>query len=215
MFNHIARRGSEVVSGTTNPPMHVSGHGSQEELKLILNLVRPRYFVPIHGEYSQLSKHAKLASHLRDLGLEDTFLLEGGQTLEIDHHGARFGAKVPVGRVCIDSGSIDEVVEDMVIRDRRHLSEDGFVIPIIAINKNLGLPEGLPEIVSRGFVALDEGSDLLSAARKVVARTLESSSAEERTDVGVIQEKIRQDLKRFLNKETSRRPLIVPVILEV
>lgn len=215
MFNHISRRGAEVVAGSTNPPIHVSGHGSQEELKLILNLVRPRYFVPIHGEYWQLSKHAQLASHLRGLGLEETFLLECGQTLEIDHHGARYGAKVAVGRVCIDSGSIDEVVEDMVIRDRRHLSEDGFVIPIIAINKNLGQPEGLPEIVSRGFVALDESSELLASARKVVARTLESSTAEERTDVGVIQEKIRQDLKRFLNRETSRRPLIVPVILEV
>ncbi len=215
MFNHIARRGAEVLAGSSSPPMHVSGHGSQEELKLILNLLRPRYFVPIHGEYSQLSKHARLAAHLRGLGLEETFVLECGQTLEIDRHGARFGSKVAVGRVCIDSGSIDEVVEDMVIRDRRHLSEDGFVIPIIAINKHLGLPEGLPEIVSRGFVALDEGNEVLASARKIVARTLESSSPEERADVGVIQEKIRQDLKRFLNRETSRRPLIVPVILEV
>ena len=95
----------------------------------MLNLVRPRYFVPVHGEYRQMAKHAKLAQHLRHAGLEETFILETGQTLEIDHHGARKGEKVTVGRVCIDSGSIDEVVEDMVIRDRRHLSEDGFVIP--------------------------------------------------------------------------------------
>jgi len=215
MMNHIARRGAEVVAGSTNPPIHVSGHGSQEELKLILNLVRPRYFVPIHGEYWQMSKHAALASHLRSYGLEETFLLETGQSLEFDRHGARKGEKITVGRVCIDSGSIDEVVEDIVIRDRRHLSEDGFVIPIIAIDKHTGRSEGLPEIVSRGFVKLEEGSELMVAARQIVARTLETSSNEERTDWGVMQEKIRADLKRFLSKQTARRPLIMPVILEV
>jgi len=214
MLNHVARRGCEVVAGSMNPPVHVSGHGSSEELKLMLNLIRPRYFMPIHGEYWQMSKHAKLASHLRTLGLEETFILESGQVLEIDHHGARKGGKVPVGRVCIDSGSIDEVVEDIVIRDRRHLSEDGFVIPIISIDKHTGRADGLPEIVSRGFVSLEEGSDLIAAARQVVARTIETSSREERTDPGVMQEKIRTDLKRFIHKETSRRPLIMPVILE-
>jgi ribonuclease J len=214
MLNHVARRGCEVVAGSMNPPVHVSGHGSSEELKLMLNLIRPRYFVPIHGEFWQMSKHAKLASHLKTLGLEETFLLESGQVLEIDHHGARKAGKVTVGRVCIDSGSIDEVVEDMVIRDRRHLSEDGFVIPIVSMDKNTGRADGLPEIVTRGFVSLDEGSDLLATARQVVARTIENSSREERTDWGVMQEKIRTDLKRFLHKETSRRPLIMPVILE-
>jgi ribonuclease J len=215
MLNHVSRRGAEVIAGSMNPPVHVSGHASQEELKLILNLVRPRYFIPIHGEYWQLSKHAQMASHLRTYGLEEAFVLESGQTLEIDHHGARRGGKVPVGRVCIDSGSIDEIVEDIVIRDRKHLAEDGFVIPIIAIDKHSGRSETLPEIVTRGFVSLDEGSDLMTGARQVVARTLESSSDEERTDWGVMQEKIRADLKRYLNKQTQRRPLIMPVILEV
>jgi ribonuclease J len=216
MINHISKRGAELVYGSMNPPVHVSGHGSAEELKLMLNLVRPRYFMPVHGEYRQLSRHARLAQHLRDQGLEDIFILETGETLELDRHGARKGDKVTVGRVCIDSGSIDEVVEDMVIRDRRHLSEDGFVLPIIAINKHSGRSEGLPEIVSRGFVPVDEeGSDILMAARQVVARTLESSTPEERSDWGVMQEKIRTDLKRFLSKQTQRRPLIMPVILEV
>ncbi len=127
-------------------------------------------------------------------------MLETGETLEIDRAGARRGEKVQVGRVCIDSGTIDEVVEDIVIRDRRHLSEDGFVLPIIAISKNSGRNETLPEIVSRGFMSFEDGSDLLQKARQVVARTLESSSEEERTDWGVMQEKIRADLKRFLNK---------------
>ncbi len=214
MINHVARRGADVIYGPMNPPVHVSGHGNSEELKLILNLVRPRYFVPVHGEYRQLSKHAALAQHLLHSGLEETFILETGQTLEIDSIGARKGKNVTVGRVCIDSGTLDEVVEDIVIRDRRHLAEDGFVIPIIAINKHTGRAEGLPEIVSRGF-AKDEGRDILVDARQVVLKTLDGSSAEERTDMGVIQEKIRVDLKRFINKQTQRRPLIMPVILEV
>jgi ribonuclease J len=213
-MNHMARRGVELVYGTMKPPVHVSGHASEEELKLVLNLVRPRFFVPIHGEYRQLSRHAALAQHLRFAGLEDTFVLETGETLEIDNRGARRGDNITVGRVCIDSGSLDDVVEDLVIRDRRHLSEDGFVLPIIAINKHTGKSEGLPEIVSRGFVS-GEGAGILQEARAVVARTLETSSPEERGDWGVMQEKIRMDLKRFLNKQTQRRPLIMPVILEI
>src|ERR1700761_7359100 len=214
MMNHIARRGAELVYGNMKPPVHVSGHASEEELKLILNLVRPRYFVPIHGEYRQLSRHAQLAEHLRFAGLEESFVIETGGTLEIDHLGRRRGETITVGRICIDSGSLDDVVEDIIIRDRRHLSEDGFVLPIIAINKNTGKSEGLPEIVSRGFVSGDNSAILLEA-RSVVRRTLDSSSAEERGDWGVMQEKIRTDLKRYLNKQTQRRPLIMPVILEV
>jgi ribonuclease J len=213
MMNHIARRGADLVYGTMKPPIHVSGHASEEELKLVLNLVRPRYFVPIHGEYRQLSRHASLAQHLRFAGLQDTFVLETGETLEIDQNGAHPGEKITVGRVCIDSGSVDEVVEDLVIRDRRHLSEDGFVLPIVVINKQTGKSEGLQEIISRGFVP--DGAGVLQEARGVVARTLETSTPEERSDWGVMQEKIRMDLKRFLNKQTQRRPLIMPVILEI
>jgi ribonuclease J len=215
MMNHLARRGADVVYGTMNPPIHVSGHGSAEELRLVLNLVRPRFFVPVHGEYRQLARHAQLAHHLSHSGLEGTFILESGDTLEIDEKGASKGETIAVGRVCIDSGSLDEVVEDIVIRDRRHLSEDGFVLPIIAINKHTGRSEGLPEIVSRGFMSLEDSAQVLQDARQLVMKTLDGSTAEERGDWGVMQEKIRADLKRFLTKKTSRRPLIMPVILEV
>jgi ribonuclease J len=215
MMNHLARRGADIVYGTMNPPIHVSGHGSAEELRLVLNLVRPKYFIPIHGEYRQLAKHAQLAQHLSHWGLEGTFVLESGETMEIDSAGARKGDPVTVGRVCIDSGTLDEVVEDIVIRDRRHLSEDGFVLPIIAMNKHTGKPEGLPEIVSRGFMSMEESSEVMQEARQVVMKTIDSSTAEERGDWGVMQEKIRADLKRYLTKQTSRRPLIMPVILEV
>ncbi|HEY1243013.1 MAG TPA: ribonuclease J [Bryobacteraceae bacterium] len=215
MIDHMSRRGADVFYGSMNPPLHVSGHASVEEMKLVLNLVRPRYFMPIHGEFRQLSKHARLAEHLRFAGLEESFIMESGDILEIDHHGARKAGRVQVGRVCIDSGSVDEVVQEVVIRDRRHLSEDGIVLPIIAINRHTGRMESLPEIVSRGFALAEDGSEFMQTARQIVAKTLEGSNQEEKTDWGVMKEKIRADLKRYIVKETSRRPLIMPVILEV
>ncbi|MBM3774983.1 MAG: ribonuclease J [Acidobacteria bacterium] len=215
MLDHLERRGADVVYGPMNPPLHVSGHGSMEELRLVLNLVRPRYFIPIHGEYRQLAKHARLAEHLRHVGLKQTFVLESGETLELDREGARKGGRVTVGRVFIDSGSVDDVVGEMVIRDRRHLSEDGIVLPVIAINRHTGRVEQVPEIVSRGFSVGEDGAEFLQGARQVVAQTLESSSPEEKTDWGVMKERVRSDLKRYITKQTSRRPLIVPVILEV
>ena len=215
LMNHFARRGAEIIYGGGSPPVHVSGHGYREELMLILNLVRPKYFMPVHGEYLQLIRHAQLASQLEGRGVESTFIVENGESLLIDERGARKGEKINTGRVCIDSGSLGDVVEDMIIRDRRHLSEDGFVIPVIAINKATGQMQGPPEIISRGFVSLEESSELLPFAKQLVARTIENSNPEERGDWGVMQEKIRTDLKRFLSRETQRRPLIVPVVLEV
>jgi len=214
MIDHMSRRGAEVLYGSMNPPLHVSGHGSIEEMKLVLNLVRPRYFMPIHGEFRQLTKHARLADHLRFSGMEETFVMDTGEVLEIDHHGARKAGKVTVGRVCIDSGSIDDVVQEMVIRDRRHLSEDGIVLPIIAINRHTGRMENVPEIVSRGF-NVGEDEAFVEMARSIVAKTLEGSNQEEKTDWGVMKEKVRADLKRYIVKQTQRRPLIMPVILEV
>lgn len=214
VINHLARRNANIFFGSRTPTIHVSGHASSEELKVLLNLVRPKYFVPLHGEYWQLRKHIELASGLKEQGLEQCFLMETGQTLIFDNKGGRYGDRVNVGRVCIDSGSLDDVVEDLVIRDRRHLAEDGFVLPIIAIDKLTGKLEGRAEIISRGFIA-EDNKEVLAGARSILAKTLESSSAEERSDVGVMQEKIRADLKRYLAKETQRRPLIMPVILEV
>ena len=215
MIDHLSKRGADVMYGSMNPPLHVSGHGSIEELRLVLNLVRPRYFMPIHGEFRQLAKHARLAEHLRSSGLEECFLMETGDRLEIDARGARKAGKVAVGRVCIDSGVFDEIVGETVIRDRRALSEDGIVVPIVVINKHTGKVEAVPELVSRGFTSDEGGSDILTGARQVVARTLESASLEEKTDWGVIKDKIRADLKRYISKQTQRRPLIMPVILEV
>jgi ribonuclease J len=215
MIDHLSRRGAEVIYGSTTPPVHVSGHASQEELNLMLNLVRPRFFVPIHGEYRQLARHAALAEHLRYAGLEESFVLESGNVLEIDSHGARKAGSVAVGRVCIDSDAVDEVVEDVIIHDRRHLSEEGIVLTVIAINRHTGEIESQPEIVTRGFVAPEDGAELVSRAREIVISTLENSTGEEKTDYGVMKAKISADLKRFIARETAKRPLILPVILEV
>jgi ribonuclease J len=214
MINHLSKRGADVLYGTMNPPIHVSGHGSVEELRLVLNLVKPKYFMPIHGEYRQLAKHARLADHLRHSSLKESFIMETGDVLEIDSKGARKNGRVTVGRVCIDSGLVDEVIGDMVIRDRKHLSEDGIVLAIIAINKLTGKVENAPEVVARGF-ASDDSSEFMKNARQVVTRTLENSSAEEKMDWGVMKEKVRGDLKRYISKHTQRRPLIMPVILEI
>src|SRR5213083_1000666 len=213
MVDHLFRRESHVIyeDGST-PPIHVSGHASQEELKLIINLVKPRYFTPVHGEYRQLKLHAEMAGAMHG-SVGKVMLIESGDVLEFDELGARKAGRVNVGRVCIDSGSRTDVVEDLVIRDRRHLSEDGIVLPIIAINKLSGRVESTPEIVTRGFAVGDNG--LMDGARQVVMQTLEQSSEEEKGVYGVIKEKIRADLKRYISKQRQKRPLIMPVILEI
>jgi ribonuclease J len=214
MIDHLFRREANVIyEDGSSPPVHVSGHASQEEMKLLMNLVKPRYLIPIHGEYRQLRLHADLARSLHG-AVGQVLLLQSGDVLEFDELGARKLDRVPVGRVCIDSGSRAEVVEDLIIKDRRHLSEDGFVLPIIAINKLTGSVESIPEIVMRGFAAVTENG-FIEEARRVITNTLDGSTPEEKADYGVIKEKIRADLKRFIGKTTSRRPLIMPVILEI
>jgi ribonuclease J len=201
-----------IYDDGSSPPIHVSGHASQEELKLIINLVKPRYFVPVHGEYRQLKLHAELAKSMHG-AVGNVMLIESGDVLEIDELGARKAGKVNVGRVCIDSGSRVDVVEDLIVKDRRHISEDGIVLPIIAIHKLTGDIGPPPEIVTRVFNIGEDG--LMDGARQIVMQTLEQSSDEERADYGVIKEKIRADLKRYISKQTQKRPLIMPVILEI
>jgi ribonuclease J len=213
MIDHLFRREAHVIyDDGSSPPVHVSGHGSQEELKLIINLVNPKYFIPIHGEYRQLKLHAEMAGGMHS-SVGKVMLIESGDVLEFDELGARKAGRVNVGRVCIDSGSRTDVVEDLIIKDRRHLSEDGIVLPIIAIHKLTGRLESSPEIVTRGFAPGEDG--FVDGARQVVMQTLELSNDEEKADYGVIKEKIRADLKRYISKQTQKRPLIMPVILEI
>ena len=212
VIDHLERREAKVIydDGTAGL-IHVSGHGSQEELRLMINLLRPKFFVPVHGDYRHLKRHAELAGNMNIV--EKIVLLEDGDILDLDAQSAEKSGKITVGRVCIDAGGAIDVVEDVVIRDRQHLSEGGIVLPIITINKRTGKVENAPEIVMRGFAVDDP--EMISESRHIVQRTLESSSDEEKADYGVIKEKIRTDLKRYIQKSTSRRPLIMPVILEI
>src|SRR5450432_145930 len=173
MIDHLFRREAHVIyDDGSSPPVHVSGHGSQEELRLIINLVKPKYFIPIHGEYRQLKLHAELAASMRG-SVGNVILIESGDVLEFDDLGARKAGRVNIGRVCIDSGSRTDVVDDIVIKDRRHISEDGIVLPIIAINKLTGRVESTPEIVTRGFNPGEDG--LLDGAKRIVEDTLAHS----------------------------------------
>jgi len=212
MLDHMFRRRALVYYDNSAGTIHVSGHASQEEQKLLLQLVKPKYFIPVHGEYRHLFRHAALAHQLGCVS-QEILLLEDGRQIEFTEDGVHRRDPVTAGRVCVDSGSLEEI-EEVVIRDRKHLSEDGIVVPIIAIDKHTGKMESHPEIVSRGLMS-DNGQELIAGARLVIMKTVEESNAEEKSDWGVIKEKIRVDLKRYINKQTSKRPLILPVILEV
>jgi ribonuclease J len=212
MLDHMFRRRALVYYDNSAGVIHVSGHASQEEQKLVLQLIKPKYFIPVHGEYRHLFRHAALAHQLGVVSGE-ILLVENGQNIEFTEDGVRRRDPVTAGRVLVDSGSLEEI-EEVVVRERKHLSEDGVVVPIIAIDKHTGKLESQPEIVSRGFMS-DNGSDLVAGARDIVLRTINTSNAEERADWSVIKEKIRVDLKRYISKQTSKRPLILPVILEV
>ena len=176
---------------------------------MLINLVRPKFFVPVHGDFRNLRRHAQLA--METGAVEHAIVIEDGDVLELDETDARKKDKVTVGRVLIDSGSTADIVEDLVVRDRRILSEDGIVLAILAINKRMGKVEREPEIVMRGF----GGADITEQARELVLRTLDGLSGEQRTDYGMVKEKVRVELKRLIQKSTGKRPMIIPVILEI
>ena len=210
VIDHLSRREANVIfDDGSHGLIHVSGHGSQEELRLLINLVRPKYFIPVHGDYRNLRRHAQLA--METGAIEHAIVIEDGDVLEVDAEDARKKDKITAGRILIDSGSTIDVVEDLVVRDRRILSEDGIVLAVLAINKRMGKIEREPEIVMRGF----GGADITEEAREVVLKTIDSLSGEQKTDYGLVKEKVRVDLKRLIQKTTGRRPMIMPVILEI
>jgi ribonuclease J len=210
VIDHLSRREANVIyDDGRHGLIHVSGHGSQEELRLLINLVRPKYFIPVHGDYRYLRRHARLA--METGAIEHAIIIEDGDVLEMDGDDARVREKVTAGRILIDSGSSIDVVEDLVIRDRRILSEDGVVVAVLAINKRTGKVEREPEVLMRGF----GGADITEQARETVLKTLEGLSTEQKSDYGMVNEKVRVDLKRLIQKSTGRRPMIVPVILEI
>jgi len=212
LINHLYRRGAEVFHEKVSE-VHVSGHASQEELMLMLNLVRPRFFIPIHGEYRHLVKHSQLA---RKVGIspERCLLAVNGDIVTFREGEAAIEGTAESGRVFVDGKGIGDVGE-IVLKDRKHLSEDGMVVVIIGINQGTGEIIYGPDIVSRGFVFEDESQEFLDETRKIVLDTLAGLNLEVMADWNEVKMEVRRILRRFFNKAIERRPVILPLILEM
>ncbi len=212
LINHLYRRGAEVYHEQVSE-VHVSGHASQEELKLLLNLVKPRFFLPVHGEYRHLVRHGRLAERV-GIPKERCLLAENGDVVAVNQQEACIIGKVESGRVFVDGKGIGDVGA-IVLKDRKHLSEDGMVVVIIGITQYNGQIIYGPDIVSRGFVFEDESQEYLEAARQVVTDMLAQLSAEVIGNRDEVKQEVRQVLRRFFKKTIERRPVILPLILEM
>jgi len=191
--------------------VHVRGHAAQEELKIIQLLVRPKYFVPVHGEYRHLALHADIASAV-GVPNENIFVMVDGDVLEIDEKGARIAGRVPADYVYVDGLGVGDI-DHLVLRDRHHLATDGMVVVILAIEKSTGRLIGEPEILSRGFVDIDESEELLRRTREMVVSSLEG--ADHIAEWSVANIRVKDAIAQFLYNETHRRPMILPVSVEV
>lgn len=212
IINHLFRRGANVIYEKVSE-IHVSGHASKEELKLMLNMVRPKYFMPVHGEYRHLRYHGMLAEKTV-VPKENIFILENGEVLEISEAGAAKNGAVSSGRVFIDGKGMGDV-EDMVLRDRRRLAHDGIVLVHIAVEKLTGNIVSGPDIISRGFVFEDASPDVMNDVKELVLETLSHMDKEMITDASLLQAKLRSTLKKYLRNTMERRPMIMPIIVEV
>ena len=208
LVKHGARVIYEKISG-----IHVSGHPSQEDLKLMINLVRPKFFIPVHGEYRMLKKHADLA---RDMGIppERIFVAENGTVLEFDRRSGRIAGRATAGRVLVDGLGVGDV-GNVVLRDRRQLSQDGILIVVITVNRESGTMMAGPDIVSRGFVYVRESEKLMEEARMKVKDALERCNNRGLSEWPAIKSQVRDVLGKFLYEKTRRRPMILPIIMEV
>ncbi len=212
IINHLFKRGANVIYEKVSE-VHVSGHASKEELKLMLNLVKPKYFIPIHGEYRHLVYHSRLAEKI-GIPKENIFILENGEALEISDIGAAKNGRVNSGRVFIDGKGVGDV-EGMVLRDRQRLAYDGIVLVIIAVEKLTGRVVSGPDIISRGFVFEDASPELLNDVNSLVSDTLKKLDREIMSDSSLVKAKIRTALKKYLRNTMERSPMIMPIIFEV
>ena len=211
VINRLLERGAKVIYETLSE-IHVSGHACQEELKLILSLVKPKYFIPAHGEVRHLMKHAKIATQM-GMPEEDIFIMENGNCLEISQKDAKIVGDVPSGNILVDGLGVGDV-GNIVLRDRRHLSEDGLIIVVITITKEGKVVSG-PDIISRGFVYVRESEDLIEDAKNVVRKILKEDSRDNLKDWNGLKSDIRDNLRSYIFKNTKRNPMILPIIMEV
>lgn len=208
----LFKQGAEVIY-ERSMGVHVSGHASQEELKIILNLIRPQYFVPVHGEYHHLIKHAKLAENL-GIPKENIFVAENGQIIEVGKKKGGLNGKVSSGRILVDGLGVGDV-GNIVLRDRRQLSQEGIMIVVVTIDKDKGGVLAGPDIVSRGFVYVRESEELIVDAKEKVKEALDACAQRNVTEWAVIKSQVRERLSRHLYEKTGRRPMILPIIMEV
>ena len=212
--DELFRLGANVIYGpSAASAVHVSGHGSQEELKLMLNLMKPKYFIPIHGEYRMLRQHALLAESV-GIEKENIFLLDNGDTVEIQNGVARKGNKVPSGIVLIDGLGVGDV-GNIVLRDRKLLSQDGILVVVVTLSKQDGTILSGPDIISRGFVYVRESEGLLEEANRLVTQTLVKLMSDNVNEWASLKTNVKDVLGRFLYEQTRRRPMILPIIMEV
>ncbi len=212
VINHLYRRGAEVHYETTSE-IHVSGHASQNDLKTVLNLVKPEYFVPVHGEYRHLVKHAQLA-HSMGWAEDRAIMISNGTPLVLSANGHHTEPRVETGRVFIDGKGVGDVGL-MELRDRRHLANHGLVIVFLALHQKTGEIVSGPEIITRGFVPEDESEELLNEAKALVGQMLDAHSREAIADWEELRVEVRKTLRRLFNKTMDRRPLILPIIMEL
>jgi ribonuclease J len=191
--------------------VHVRGHASQEELKLMLSLARPRYFLPVHGEYRMLMLHAQIAQSM-GMDADRTFVLEDGDVLEIEEEAATVSGRVPADNVFVDGILVGDV-DHVILRDRKHLASDGMVVAIIAVDKQTGRLANRPDIVSRGFVDVEESEELLERAREIVSDSLDGAAHLD--EWSVTSQTVKDALAKFLYGETHRRPMVLPMVIEV
>jgi len=211
-INHLFQRGAEVFHGR-EAGIHVSGHGSRDELRELIRTVRPRHFLPIHGEYRHLARHARLAVEC-GVAPERVFIAENGSRIRFaDGAGAPAG-RVTAGRVLVD-GKAHGDIHDAVLKDRRRLAQDGILLVIIGVNRQTGEVVAGPDIVSRGVTFAAEEEGLLVEAREIVAAVLAEAGAEVLTDWAEVQIKVRKALRKFVDKRLERRPLILPTVIEI
>ncbi|HWS84988.1 MAG TPA: ribonuclease J [Ktedonobacteraceae bacterium] len=211
-INSLFRQGADVLyQGISN--VHVSGHGAQEELKLMLSLVRPKFFVPVHGEYRQLILHAKLASSL-GIPQENIVVAEDGDMIEVTPDAIKLAGHTASGNVFVDGLSVGDVGQ-IVLRDRRALSKDGILIAVLTIDKETGQPIAGPDIVTRGFVYVRDSEELLADAREHVLASFHSMNGHSSSDWSFIKDKIKHTLSEFLYQRTHRSPMILPVVMEI
>ena len=212
VINNLLGKGVEVVFEAYED-IHVSGHACQEELKLMHSLVKPKFFIPVHGETKHLKMHADISEAL-GTPRENIFILENGQTLELSKNEANLGQMVPSGHILVDGLGVGDV-GNIVLRDRKHLSEDGLIVVVVTMDKEKGIVAAGPDLVSRGFVYVRESEDLMVEARRVVKETLEACEAKKIKDWSAIKSNIRDDLRTFLYTTIKRNPMILPIIMEV